>query len=108
MKCYHPTCTVPHAADFVRLESDEESCGAHLPDGCMSLLEGDADQAQGWAHVDCAWRCCYCDIYYSDAEAHLVCENCSEPVCCDCVDYNNVCRGCRDRAEERAEVRSLR
>jgi hypothetical protein len=104
VKCYHPTCSTPHNAEFVKLESDEESCGQHLPDGCEKLLSGDVNTAQGWTHVDCAWKCCACGIYYGDGEARIHCANCGEPACYDCIDYSNVCAGCRDRDAERSDV----
>lgn len=96
MKCHEPTCTIPHTAEYVKLETSEQSCAAHLPDGpdIRAFLEGELETYEGWTHVDGAWRCDSCCIYYSDDEKHPTCSRCHEPTCHDCLNYSEVCRNC--------------
>lgn len=110
MKCYNPTCSIPHTAEYVKIFTDEESCAAHLPDGAelRAFLEGTVESFNGWVHVDGAWKCCACELYYVDDDAaRWDCSQCSERACDGCLDDDLVCQGCRDRNEERADVRDV-
>jgi hypothetical protein len=102
---------------YVNLKTGDVREAKALPADLRERLEsGDEPIVDHWSHVDGAWKCGSCGVWFAEyedgrgehEEPGSTCGCCQERACSDCIDEGKNCRACNEGADERAYVRGLR